>query len=108
MQAHSKNVEQAALRRNWRHWTRIVERLARRRKCPVGSREYQALHQELLRGCRSLADGAGEADRALYQHLEDLVHPWLTALVLEQADRDILEDLLFRCRQAGQKLTGGG
>jgi hypothetical protein len=106
MQARPTNAGQAALRRRWCQWTALVERAGRRGACRVSPGEYQALRQELLLGCRSLAAGVAEADRPFYHDLEELVEPWLTPQSLEQADADILADLLARCRQAEQKLGG--
>jgi hypothetical protein len=65
---------------------------------------YQALHRELVAACRALGGPAEGTKREFYQRLEELARPWLTARVLEQADREILLDLLARCRQAEQEL----
>jgi hypothetical protein len=98
--------ELAALRQHWRWWTALVEVFAGRHRGArvVDPEEYQALHRQLLAACRTLAGGAEGPERQLYQRLEELVRPWLTVYALRQADREILLDLLVRCRQAEQEL----
>jgi hypothetical protein len=98
--------EIAALKTRWCRWVDIVELFARRR---VGLRrvdpqEYVLLHKELTQACRMLAQSANEVEGAFYRYLEDLVQPWLTPSVLARADREILIDLLVRCRQAERQL----
>jgi hypothetical protein len=44
--------------------------------------------------------------RVFYQDLEHLTLPWLTPRALEKADREILSNLLNRCRQAERSLGG--
>src|SRR5262245_46103072 len=98
-----------ALRELWYRWTAVVELFARRRRGrrQVGWQEYRALHEDLLRLCRSLAEAqADEAAARPYRHLESIVQPWLTPWALEQADRDVLYDLLPRCWRVGSELGG--
>jgi hypothetical protein len=100
-------AEPTALRDLWHRWTAVVEQFARRRRGRrrLREREYQALHQNLLRVCQALA-GADEQARPFYEGLETVARPWLSLWVLEQADRQILFDLLDRSRQAGGELGG--
>src|SRR4051794_3954084 len=97
----------AALRRHWHRWTALVALQARRGRGAhvVDSQEYQTLHRELVAACVAAGGAAEGTQREFYQRLEDLVRPWLTARVLEQTDREILTDLLVRCRQADQELN---
>ncbi len=67
---------------------------------------YNMLHRELLTTCRSLADSAGEESRAYYEGLEELARPWLNPKTLAQADREILDGLLARCRSVEAELGG--
>jgi hypothetical protein len=108
MEAPGATTELAALRGRWLQWTALVEGFAHRRvaRLRVDAEGYRKLHRELLRGCRSLAGRAGEPGRAFFEGLEDLVRPWLHPRVLEQADREILFDLLARCQEATRELTG--
>jgi hypothetical protein len=103
-----EGTELFVLRRCWRRWVAILELFARRRRRRhrVDVRAYVAMHGELLAACRSLADSAGGTTRAFYQGLEDLARPWLTPRVLAKADREILFDLLTRCRRVEGELCG--
>ena len=108
MKGRTGSPETAVLKTRWRRWLRIVElfasqRPARRRVDPEA---YGMLQKELVTTCRSLAAAANETDGAFYRYLEDLVQPWLSPLVLGQADREILCDLVIRCRQADRELVG--
>jgi hypothetical protein len=106
MTPHAPSPDLAALRRHWRHWTALVALHARRRRGArvVGPQHYQTLHQQLLAACAAASEAAPQNERALYQRLEDLARPWLSARALEQTDREILLDLLARCRQADEEL----
>jgi hypothetical protein len=108
MKGRTGSPETAVLKTRWRRWLRIVElfaneRPARRRVDPEA---YGMLQKELVTTCRSLAATANEVDGAFYRYLEDLVQPWLSPLVLGRADREILCDLLIRCRQVERALVG--
>src|SRR5262245_19043653 len=95
----------AALRQHWGLWTAMVELFARRSRARrVDPREYQALHRDLLAACRGAAEAAEESRRPFYERLEELARPWLSPRVLERTDRDMLLDLLDRCREAGREL----
>jgi hypothetical protein len=98
--------ETAALKTHWCRWVKIVEHFACRRPARgrVDPQAYARLHQELIRDCRRLAESSDEAEGAYYRSLEDLIRPWLTPSVLARADRDILIDLLVRCRQVERRL----
>lgn len=96
----------AELRRRWSQWTAVVEGYARRRRGRrvVDTDDYRVLHQRLLTTCHSLAVAGDPTARSFYLNLEGLLRPWMVPRVLEQADRDILFDLLGRCEQAGREL----
>jgi hypothetical protein len=98
----------AALVDCWRRWTAIVELFAferpERKKVEEGS--YRKLHAELLAQCHASADWDDNPHRALYQKLEYLARPWLNTETFERGEQEILSDLLQRCRQAEQELTG--
>ncbi|CAN5716558.1 hypothetical protein BH23PLA1_BH23PLA1_28650 [soil metagenome] len=96
------------LRRNWRRWTAIVELFARRRSVRkrLGPGEYEAAYRALLAACRDRAAAAEGPEQAYFETLEDLVRPWLTTHSLARADREILNDLVQRCRQFEQELCG--
>src|SRR3954467_5690149 len=110
MQPVNRLTDLAALRKHWGLWTAVVELFARRRRARrrVNPREYEALHRGLLAACRVLAETGDEGKRPFYQRLEELARPWLAPLVLERTDREILFDLLGRCRGAARALGGGG
>jgi hypothetical protein len=72
----------------------------RHRACRrVDPRAYGILHKELITSCRSLAASASDVDGDLYRYLEALVQPWLSPLVLARAEREILLELVDRCRE---------
>ncbi|MBI1914729.1 MAG: hypothetical protein HYS12_08335 [Planctomycetes bacterium] len=100
--------ELTVLRQLWGRWTAVVELFARkgrgrRRVDPAG---YHTLHHELVAVCQTLATAGDKATRPYYANLEALSRPWLTCRVLEQADREILLDLLLRCQQVQRELVG--
>jgi hypothetical protein len=92
----------------WRRWTEIVAGFASRepgrfRLDPV---EYEAFHRALLRACQDRAH-ASDAQRAAWlDSLEFLVEPWITAGSLEQADQELLTDVLARCRSIDREMNG--
>jgi hypothetical protein len=98
------------LRRLWHRWVPVVELFALRRRGRrrVTPRGYQALYEELLAACRAHGETARNGDRAYYDGLEGLVRPWLNLRAFEKADRDILFDLLERCREADRRMGGSG
>jgi hypothetical protein len=100
--------EVAALKTFWHRWVDTVELFALRRPARRGveTREFGILHNELIKKCRLLAESTNEVEAAFYRYLEDLVRPWLSPTVLARADREILLDLLLRCRQAERQLGG--
>ena len=100
--------EKIALRRRFSRWAAIVELFARRRPARkrVDPQAYVTLHRELIASCRVLAASANEVEAASYRYLEDLAQPWLDLAVLDRADRDILFDLLFRCKHVQAQLGG--
>jgi hypothetical protein len=99
------SVELVALRSRWRRWTAIVELFASRRgRCRVSPQAYRALHGELTGRCRSLSASADGPSREFCRGLEDLVQPWMNTGALAKADREILNDLLARCRLAEREL----
>jgi serine/threonine protein kinase len=99
--------EDAELKSQWRAWTAIVELFAlRRTRRRVDPNDYELLHNQLIRTCRSRAEASDATSRPLYESLETLARPWLTLGSLVRLDREILFDLLIRCRQAELRLHG--
>jgi hypothetical protein len=98
----------AALMDCWRRWRAIVEQFALempdRKK--VEEEAYRKLYGELLAHCQTLAEWEEGPNRTLYQKLDYLARPWLNPDTFERAEQEILTDLLKRCQQAEQELTG--
>jgi hypothetical protein len=108
MKRLERSIQNKALRKTWRSWTETVELFARRRRARkrVDPQTYVKLHRELLEKCRALAAAANDVEAVFYRYLEDLAGPWLDPAVLSRADRDILFDLVLRCRQVDEQLGG--
>src|SRR4051794_10677085 len=89
------------LRARWSRWTAIVEAFAARRPSRrwVDPVDYGALRRDLMADCRAAAGAADPGGPAAFEDLESLVRPWLCPKTLAQADREILEGLLARCRE---------
>ena len=106
MRRRSEPPEVAAMKARWCRWVDVVELFARRRpsRRRIDVEGYADLYKELMRHCRALAGSANEVEASFYRSLEDLVRPWLTPSVLARSDRDILLDLLVRCREAERQL----
>src|SRR5262249_44383063 len=102
MKGQAESTDVAVLRRHWRRWTALVDQYARRRRgySALDPQEYQRLHKDLLAACTSLNGASAGSQHDFYRGLANLVRPWLTLRVLEQADREILLDLLARCWEA--------
>jgi hypothetical protein len=94
----------ATLPHLWRHWLQVVTMVAHRApgRLELDHAEYAAKHQALLGVCRSLAVDAAPGLKDRLQTLEQLVRPWLSAASLENADRQLLMDLLVRCHLVEQ------
>ena len=111
MRRREHSPEKIALRRRFSRWAAIVELFAQRRPARkrVDPQAYVTLHRELIASCRVLAASANEVEAVSYRYLEDLAQPWLDLAVLDRADRadrDILFDLLFRCKHVQAQLGG--
>ena len=98
----------ATLPHLWRRWTEVVAWFAYREPGRLGldPNEYDALHRALMRECQVQAEKAGADRAAWFRCLEQLVGPWLTTGSLEHADRELLADLLARCRIVDRELNG--
>jgi hypothetical protein len=83
-----------------------VELFARRRAARnrIDTAEYAQLHRDLVDRVRALGRNASDVEAAFYRYLEDLVQPWLDLQVLGRAEREILFDLLIRCREVEVQL----
>jgi hypothetical protein len=108
MRNRIKLPDKQAFRKCWGRWTAIVELFARRRvaRKRLDPREYTELHHELISRCRALAASANDVEAAYYRYLEDLAQPWLDLATLDRGERDILYDLLIRCRQVEAHFGG--
>ncbi len=108
MRHREESPEKLALRKCWGRWTKIVELFARRQPARrrVDRQTYVALRRELIEHCQATAATANDVDAIFYRYLEDLVQPWLDPGVLNRTDRDILFDLLIRCKDAQSQLRG--
>jgi hypothetical protein len=98
------------LRVLWQRWTGVVALFAnrapgRRRLDPA---EYERLYRELLRACEAAAESADPRSTAWLADLQHLVRPWLSSTALQQADQELLTDLLARCRRVEEQLGGRG
>ncbi len=87
------------LAERWRRWTRIVHRFAvRHEPChAIDPTEYQAMHAALTKQCRAMAEG---------HDLLEILAPWVNLDSLARADRQLVCQLLGRCRQMQQELDG--
>jgi hypothetical protein len=107
MRRPGQSPEKKTLRKCWCRWTGIVELFARRRvgRKRVDPRAYVGLHRDVINQCRGLGAAANEEEAAFYRYVEDLAQPWLTLDVLARAEREILFDLLIRCRGVEAQLA---
>src|SRR5579864_7654788 len=98
----------AELRRYWEQWTSIVELFARQRRTRkhVDPEVYEAVYNDVLHACRSIASMLDGEEQVYFQDLEQLALPWVSTKSFEHTDRDILSDLLTRCRRAERELGG--
>jgi hypothetical protein len=92
----------------WRRWTDVVACFAGREpgRLHLDPVEYEALHRDLARACEALAENADPKRAAWAAGLVLLVQPWITAGSLEQADGELLADVLARCRIIDRELGG--
>jgi hypothetical protein len=106
MRRQGEPPEVVAMKARWCRWVEVVELFARRRagRRRIDVEGYAVLYKELIQDCRALAESANEVEASFYRYLEDLVRPWMDPGVLARSDRDILLDLLVRCRQAERQL----
>jgi hypothetical protein len=72
----------------------------------VNSDDYAELHRELVSQVRAMTHSANDMEATFYRYLEDLIQPWLDTHILARAERDILFDLLIRCRRVEKQLGG--
>ena len=84
----------------WRRWLGVVTQFARRAPGRVRliAGQYEALQRALLTACQDVVENAEPELKGRLQRLEQLVRPWLNAASLENADKELLENLVARCR----------
>jgi hypothetical protein len=92
------------LRRRLERWREVVELYARGFR--GDPRKYAAAHGQLLQYCRETAQEAGDEQKPFYEDLEQIVRPWINTEALIQADKEILVEMLQRCRKAERELGG--
>src|SRR4051794_14705257 len=104
----SKSVQRKSLQKSWSRWTAIVDLFARRRpaRSRVDSAAYLAIHRDLINDLRALTESADAEEQAYLRDLEMLASPWLNLKSLARTDREILENLLMRCRTVEHELGG--
>jgi hypothetical protein len=93
------------LRRRLERWRGVVERYARGLR--ADPRKYAAAHGQLLQYCRKMAQTSGEEQKIFYEEVEQVVRPWINVQALIQADKELLVEMLQRCRKAEYELGGG-
>ena len=97
--------ESGTLWKSWRQWTAIIEHFAQDKShIHVNKQSYDKLYRTLIAACRGRAAKAQGPRREFYRRLTDLVIPWMTPMVLESTDREILFSVLSYCRQFEQEL----
>jgi hypothetical protein len=91
----------AGLLKSWRQWTATVACFARGRpsRRSMDQHAFTILRDQLLAFSRARAAEAGGAEREFYLRIEGLLLPWVSVWSLAREDREILGDLLARCRQ---------
>ena len=96
------------LRARWRRWTEMVRLVALRqgKRYAVEPKEYGTLHAGLLELCRTLASQSDAAARPTFEEIEDVLVPWANHNSLIWADREIVYQLLDRCRTVQWILDG--
>lgn len=103
MGGQDKSADLVELRELFRRWTALVEFFTRRRSSGhrMRPREYCELHLGLLKAChQSQVRQAERTRQELFKELEKLAKPWGSLQSLATANRQVLSDLLVRCRQA--------
>jgi serine/threonine protein kinase len=90
----------ASLLKSWRRWTATVATFAlgRRSRRFRDPRTFTTLRNELLATLRARAAEIDGPERDFYLALEEVISPWVHLRSLARQDREILGDLLARCR----------
>jgi hypothetical protein len=102
--------QSAALPVLWRRWTELISGFAERqaRRARFDASEYEALHRALLAACQAMIVHADPEHAAWLTRMQQLVEPWMTAATLEKIDKELLADVLARCRAIDQEMGGLG
>jgi hypothetical protein len=96
-----KRVE---LRRRLERWREVVELYARGGRVDPG--KYAAVYGQLLQYCREMAQESPDGQKRFFEDIEQVVRPWINIQALIQADREILVEMLQRCRKTERVLSG--
>jgi serine/threonine protein kinase len=106
----STPIAPSGLPKAWRRWTAIVASFASGRptRRTADQRAFEVLRGQLLEALRARAAEADGPERDLLLQLEAMVSPWVSVRSLAREDREILRDLLARCRAAEEFLGGRG
>jgi hypothetical protein len=92
------------LRRRLERWREAVELYARGTR--GDPRKYAAAHGQLLQYCREMAQVAPDQQKKFYEEIEQVARPWINVQALLQADKEILVEMLQRCRHTERVLRG--
>jgi serine/threonine protein kinase len=107
----------AGFLKSWRRWTATIEcfatgRLTRRL---ADRRAFRTLRKQLLVTIRQRVSEVDGPEREFYLSLEEMVLPWVSLISLAREDREILQDLLYRCqhverilKRRSARVTAGG
>ena len=99
-------LDLASLQERWQQWTNAIQSSVghRDRLYRMDHQEYRKIHQTLLAACRAQVQQAEGKQKFFFQYLQDMASPWMSPETLASTDKDILQQLLARCRQAEREL----
>lgn len=94
------------LRDHWVHWTSLVELFVRRRRArhKVSAEAYEQAHAQVVQSCRWMVSMVDDDEKTYFRGLEELAAPWVSPSSFRMHDREILGNLLHRCRRVEREL----
>lgn len=103
MSAKSTNRE---LKRLWRQWTGLLSRRLKTGRLGVSALQYEELHQRLMSAFRLSRKLSPTKELTTLHKLEKLVAPWVSIDAINQAEHEVMENLVGRCRHLERSWLG--
>ena len=103
MNPHTANHE---LKHLWRQWTSLIQRRLKKGNTGIRSDDYSELHRQMMLTFHAARKTPNNKTLMKLVKLEKLAAPWITEESISQAEPEVLNDLINRCRRVERGWIG--